>query len=141
MLSIILLFVVILGYIQPIFITNRLNYSSDPSTKQPSQSNQHEPTHMKNPFTREKKECILCRLKITANYKNPRLLSQFQSKYTGRIYGRNITGLCRRKHREVEKAMSKSQACGFMPVYHKAPEFLEDHDLYNPDKPKRPHPY
>lgn len=134
-------FVIILGYLQPLFITSRVNYSSDPSIKKPPQPSEHDPIDLENPYTQEKKQCILCRLKITASYKNPRLLSQFQSSYTGKIYGRNITGLCRPKHTEVEKAIYKSQACGFMPVYHKAAEFLDDHRLYNPEKPTRHHPF
>lgn len=96
---------------------------------------------MKNPYKREDRVCLLCKLNITPDYKNARLLSQFQSSYTGRIYGRHITGLCEKKQKDVEKAIKRSQACGFMPTYHKALEFIADPKLYDPEKPIRPHPY
>lgn len=99
------------------------------------------PVKLKNPFTRENRQCILCKLNITPDYKNARLLSQFQSSYTGRIYGRHITGLCENKQIEVEKAIIRAQGCGFMPTYHKSPEFLADPKLYDPEKPVRPHPH
>lgn len=51
-----------------------------------------EPVDMTNPFKKEKIECLLCKHKIEPDYKNTRLLAQFQSPYTGRIYGRHITG-------------------------------------------------
>lgn len=100
-----------------------------------------EPDTIENPFKREVSKCILCRLNIKADYKNPRMLSQFQSRYTGRIYSRNITGLCKLKQKEVEKAIKISQKCGFMPIYFKAPEFFDDPKLYDPENPLRLHPY
>jgi hypothetical protein len=41
-----------------------------------------------------------------------RLLSQFVSPYTGRIYGRHITGLCKQKQKLVEEEIEKAQVCG-----------------------------
>lgn len=117
--------------------TNRASFASDA----PSTSASSAPIEMDNPYKREDRKCILCRMDITPNFKNPRLLSQFQSPFTGRIYGNHITGLCKQKQKEVEKAIVRSQACGLMPVYHKAPEFLADPKLYDPDKPLRPHKY
>ena len=42
--------------------------------------------------------CILCprryEEKLVPNYKNPKLLSQFISPHTGRVYQSHITGLC-----------------------------------------------
>lgn len=38
-----------------------------------------EPIDIKNPYKRENRQCILCKLNITPDYKNVRLLSQFQS--------------------------------------------------------------
>lgn len=61
--------------------------------------------------------------------------------YTGRIYGRHITGLCKTKQQEVNNAISRSISSGLMPGYHKAPEFFDDPKLYDPEKPIRPHPY
>lgn len=129
-----------LGYIQRVAITNHTaRYSSNASTKDVSDEN--EPADMKNPYKREDRVCLLCKLNITPDYKNARLLSQFQSSYTGRIYGRHITGLCKQKQTEVERAIKKSQACGFMPIYHKALEFVADPKLYDAEKPIRSHPY
>lgn len=135
-----------LGYLQPIFVVNRGNFcSSAPSSASSSsaapESDSNDPIQIDNPFKREDRQCVLCRMNITPDFKNARLLSQFQSAFTGRIYGRHITGLCKQKQKEVEKAIVKSQACGFMPVYHKSPEFNDDPKLYDPDRPLRPHPY
>lgn len=120
---------------------NRPAYYSSGTQVESSTQDEDDPVDMKSPFKREDRQCILCKLNITPDYKNARLLSQFQSSYTGRIYGRHITGLCMKKQKEVEKAIQRSQSCGFMPVYHKAIEFFEDPKLYDPDKPIRPHPY
>lgn len=116
------------------------NYSSAVQTES-TVVDEDDPVAIKNPYKREDRQCILCKLNITPDYKNARLLSQFQSPYTGRIYGRHITGLCQRKQKLLEKAIILSQGCGFMPVYHKAPEFLDDPKLYDAEKPIRPHPY
>lgn len=67
---------------------------------------------MENPFTKERKLCILCKYNIQPDYKNVRLLSQFQSRFTGRIYGRHITGLCKAKQEKVETEISKAQSAG-----------------------------
>ncbi|KAG4080115.1 hypothetical protein HA402_008186 [Bradysia odoriphaga] len=100
-----------------------------------------EPIHIENPFQKEKRQCILCRLNIHPDYKNVRLLSQFQSPYTGRIYGRHITGLCKAKQEEVELQIIKSQSSGHMPSYHKVMDFVNDPKLFDPNRPIRPHKY
>jgi len=51
-------------------------------------------------------------LDIEPDYKNVRLLSQFQSRYTGRIYGRHITGLCKHKQMKLEQEIAKAQSAG-----------------------------
>lgn len=56
--------------------------------------------------------CILCKMNIIPDYKNTRMLSQFISRFTGRIYGRHITGLCRHKQEHVEKEIKKSREAG-----------------------------
>lgn len=94
---------------------------------------------MPNPFHKEHEKCILCKLNITPNYKNVKLLSQFQSPYTGRIYGRHITGLCKHKQEQVEEEIRKAQSGGLMAVYLKEACFLKDPKLFDPDKPVRPH--
>lgn len=134
--------VAFLGYLQPIFAVNRGHFSSTaPSSPSTSASDPNDTAEIENPFKRDDRQCILCRLNITPDHKNARLLSQFQSRFTGRIYGRHITGLCQQKQKDVERAIVRSQACGFMPVYNKAPEFNDDPKLYDPEKPLRPHPY
>ncbi|XP_069557075.1 small ribosomal subunit protein bS18m isoform X1 [Brachyistius frenatus] len=82
---------------------------------------------MENPYKQEQKGCMLCN--VTVNYKNIQLLSQFVSPYTGRIYGRHITGLCGRKQKEVSKAIKKAHSMGFMSVTHKHPNFMKDPNI------------
>ncbi|XP_052900215.1 28S ribosomal protein S18c, mitochondrial [Anopheles moucheti] len=94
-----------------------------------------------NPFAKEKVQCILCKHGVNPDYKNVQLLSQFQSPYTGRVYGRHITGLCKNRHEQVEREIIKAQNAGFMPTYHKAVEFLNDPKLFDPEKAIRPHKY
>ncbi|XP_074546807.1 small ribosomal subunit protein bS18m [Halichoeres trimaculatus] len=84
---------------------------------------------MENPYKEPQKGCILC--SVTVDYRNVQLLSQFVSPYTGRIYGRHITGLCGRKQKEISKAIKKSQAMGFMSVTHKHPQFVKDPNICN----------
>ncbi|KAF4531358.1 hypothetical protein B566_EDAN018101 [Ephemera danica] len=110
---------------------------------------------LSNPYEKEKPKCILCQLNINPDYKNVRLLSQFVSPYTGRIYGRHITGLCNAKQKVVEEEIKKAQSCGIvefnagvaqllgggglMATMLKDVAFLKDPKLYNPEKPIRPH--
>ncbi|XP_067633030.1 small ribosomal subunit protein bS18m [Eurosta solidaginis] len=103
--------------------------------------NKDEPIDIPNPFEKERQVCILCKHNIVPGYKNVKLLSQFQSPYTGRIYGRHITGLCKQKQEQVEKAIIRAQNCALMPTYHKDIDFLRDPRLFNPEKPIRPHKY
>ncbi|XP_054736575.1 28S ribosomal protein S18c, mitochondrial [Anastrepha obliqua] len=100
-----------------------------------------EPIDIPNPFEKDRRLCILCKHDIVPNYKNVKLLSQFQSPYTGRIYGRHITGLCKQKQEQVEKAIIRAQNCALMPTYHKEMDFLKDPRLFDPEKPIRPHKY
>lgn len=94
-----------------------------------------------NPYKKERQICILCKLNIDPDYKNVRLLSQFQSRYTGRIYGKHITGLCDRKQKRVEEEIMKAQTSGLMGYMTKDPKFVNDPMLFNPDTPLRPHKY
>lgn len=96
---------------------------------------------MPNPFQKEKIQCILCKHSIEPDYKNVKLLSQFQSPYTGRIYGRHITGLCKAKQEKVESEITKAQGCGLMGYYHKNVQFLKDPKLFDPERPLRPHKF
>lgn len=96
---------------------------------------------MPNPFQKEKIQCVLCKHDIQPDYKNVRLLSQFQSPYTGRIYGRHITGLCKTMQEKVETEINKAQSCALMGYYHKDVEYLKDPKLFDPERPLRPHKY
>ncbi|NP_001093290.1 mitochondrial 28S ribosomal protein S18c [Bombyx mori] len=97
------------------------------------------PVEMENPFKKELKQCILCKLNIDPDYKNYRLLSQFQSPYTGRIYPRHITGLCKRKQMQVEQEITKAQDFAYMPYTYKHKIFLKDPKLFDPENPVRSH--
>ncbi|KAL2716126.1 hypothetical protein V1478_013802 [Vespula squamosa] len=94
-----------------------------------------------NPYKKEKQQCLLCRLNIQPDFKNVRLLSQFQSRYTGRIYGRHITGLCKNKQEQVEKEILKAQNAGLMGYFTKDPKYVNDPPLFDPNNPLRPHKY
>ncbi|XP_030370684.1 28S ribosomal protein S18c, mitochondrial [Scaptodrosophila lebanonensis] len=111
------------------------------NVKEGAQLNPDEPIDMPNPFEKDPEQCILCKHDITPYYKNVKLLSQFQSPYTGRIYGRHITGLCKQKQEDVEQAIKRAQRCLLMPGYHKDLEFLHDPKLFDPERPSRPHKY
>ncbi|KAL5282542.1 MRPS18C.2 family protein [Megaselia abdita] len=95
----------------------------------------------KNPFEKERQKCILCEMDITPDFKNVKLLSQFQSQYTGRIYGRHITGLCKTKQNQVENAIIRAQNAAVMPGYHKDLDFIDDPKLFDPERKVRPHKY
>ncbi|XP_071524112.1 uncharacterized protein mRpS18C isoform X2 [Panulirus ornatus] len=97
------------------------------------------PVKMANPYKQEKVQCILCKYKIHLDYKNPRLLSQFVSPYTGRVYGRNITRLCKRQQAELEREIAKSIDTGYMAFMLKSVEFLKDPKILDPNNPVRPH--
>ncbi|KAL1490230.1 hypothetical protein ABEB36_012959 [Hypothenemus hampei] len=94
---------------------------------------------MENPFEKEEEKCILCKHEIQVDYKNVKLLSQFQSPYTGRIYGRHITRLCKQQQELVEKEIVKAQNAGLMATYLKEAVYLEDPKLFDPENPIRPH--
>lgn len=96
---------------------------------------------LKNPYEKEKKVCIACKYKIPFDYKNPRLLSQFISSYTGLMYDKHITGLCDAQQRRLKTAIKKSRNFGYMPFHIKAPQYLKDPKLFDPFKPSRPNPY
>lgn len=98
-------------------------------------------TDLQNPFEKEKVKCILCKHNIKPNYKNVQLLTQFQSPYTGRIYGKHITGLCTKQQELVEKEIVRAQSCGLMPYYTKLEQYLDDPKLFDPEKPIRQHKY
>ncbi|KAL9983924.1 hypothetical protein ACROYT_G006170 [Oculina patagonica] len=76
--------------------------------------------------------CLLCPMRgdVEIDYKNVRLLSQFVSPHTGRMYGRTLTGLCDKKQKEITRAIRRARAMGFMPVTMKYLEYHEDPKLF-----------
>lgn len=127
--------------IRPLSVSAAKFSNTTAPTTHANARNPDEPIDIPNPFEKERKVCILCKHSITADYKNVKLLSQFQSPYTGRIYGRHITGLCKQKQEEVEKAIKRAQECALMPAYHKDLDFMKDPKLFDPERPIRPHKY
>ncbi|XP_050304947.1 28S ribosomal protein S18c, mitochondrial isoform X2 [Anthonomus grandis grandis] len=109
------------------------------STKPVTETEDLPDFNMENPFEKEHVKCILCKYNVKVDYKNVRLLSQFQSPYTGRIYGRHITRLCKQQQKLVETEIVKAQSAGLMATYLKEPIFLEDPKLFDPENPVRPH--
>ncbi|XP_063849400.1 small ribosomal subunit protein bS18m-like [Scylla paramamosain] len=97
------------------------------------------PVDMSNPYQKEKVQCLLCKYDVKLDYKNVRLLSQFVSPYTGKMYGRNITRLCRKRQEELKSTIAKSKKAGYMAVMLKSVEFLKDPKLFDPNNPIRPH--
>ncbi len=97
---------------------------------------------------------------MKVDYKNARLLSQFLSPFTGKVYERNITGtifkakckisyliyfsfvgLCKAQQKTVENEIIKSQVAGYLAVMLKKVEYLKDPKLCDPNRPVRPHRY
>ncbi|XP_054016714.1 28S ribosomal protein S18c, mitochondrial [Hylaeus anthracinus] len=111
--------------------TETINVTPDPDL----------PTISENPFKKERKVCILCKHKIEPNFKNVRLLSQFQSRYTGRIYGKHITGLCEYKQKRMEEEILKAQTAGLMGIMTRDPKYANDPKLFDPNFPFKPHPF
>ncbi|XP_052771426.1 28S ribosomal protein S18c, mitochondrial-like [Mya arenaria] len=90
------------------------------------------PVDMPDPFQPPRKKCILCEYDVKLDYKNPQLLSQFISPYTGRIYGRHVTGLCLFMQRQLAREIRISRFMGFLPSMNKPAKYLEDPMLFNP---------
>lgn len=89
-----------------------------------------------NPYEKPPKKCLLCEHDVPLDYKNTRLLSQFVSPHTGRIYGRQITGLCLFMQRRVARLVKRSRYFGLMPYELKDPRYLRDPKLFDPFRRK-----
>ncbi|CAB3990320.1 28S ribosomal S18c, mitochondrial [Paramuricea clavata] len=76
--------------------------------------------------------CLLCPKHgdISINYKNVRLLSQFVSPHTGRIYSKVATGLCQLKQNEIKRAIRRARSLGYMPYTMKYLAFHQDPRLF-----------
>lgn len=92
-----------------------------------------------NPYKKPPRKCFLCANKIELDYKNARLLQQFVSSFSGRVYDRHITGLCDGQQRLLLETIALSRRVGYMPVFVKEPKYLRDPKLFDPLKPIRPH--
>ncbi|CEF64184.1 28S ribosomal protein S18c, mitochondrial [Strongyloides ratti] len=95
----------------------------------------------KNPYAKEKKKCILCEHNIELDYKNARLLQQFVSSFSGRVYDKHVTGLCDHQHKRLIEMITISRRAGYMPIFVKDPRYLKDPKLFNAFKPIRSHSY
>ncbi|EFO21858.1 hypothetical protein LOAG_06626 [Loa loa] len=93
------------------------------------------------PYCKPARQCFLCAKKIELDYKNARLLQQFVSTFSGRVYDQHITGLCDGQQRRLLETIALSRRAGYMPVFVKDPKYLRDPKLFDPLKPIRPHSY
>ncbi|KAI6218350.1 2-methoxy-6-polyprenyl-1,4-benzoquinol methylase, mitochondrial [Aphelenchoides fujianensis] len=85
--------------------------------------------------------CVLCNTNTRLDYKNARLLQQFVSSFSGRVYEQHITGLCNKQYKLLLQTVELSRKAGFMPVLAKDPKYLRDPKLFDPLRPIRPHSY
>uniref|UniRef100_A0A1I8ANQ3 28S ribosomal protein S18c, mitochondrial n=1 Tax=Steinernema glaseri TaxID=37863 RepID=A0A1I8ANQ3_9BILA len=99
------------------------------------------PSGSPNPYQKEKVKCILCSHNVELDYKNSRLLQQFVSSFSGRVYDRHITGLCSHQHEKLVKTIALSRRAGYMPIFVKDPKYLRDAKLFDPMKPIRSHSF
>jgi small subunit ribosomal protein S18 len=103
------------------------------------------PVDIEDPYKKEPKMCILCPRRYSENlvpsYKNPKLLSQFISPHTGRVYQSHITGLCTYMQELVEREVTRSHDAGLLSTKVRDPFYLQDPSLFNPTRPIKPNPY
>nr|CAG4635238.1 EOG090X0N7H [Alona affinis] len=111
----------------------------DNSTSSPNVDPDMPVDGLTNPYQQDRRCCVLCKYKVKVDYKNTRLLSQFMSPFTGKVYERNITGLCKTQQEIVEAEIKRSQSSGYLAIMLKKVEYLRDPKLYDPNRPIRPH--
>ncbi|XP_046341020.2 28S ribosomal protein S18c, mitochondrial-like [Haliotis rufescens] len=87
---------------------------------------------MPDPFEKKYRKCLLCEKDVDLDWKNVRLLSQFVSPFTGRIYGRHITQLCIPMQKRVARLIKRARVLGYMAYMNKDPQYLNDPRLFNP---------
>jgi len=71
--------------------------------------------------------CVLCGIPIS--WKNPQLLSQFISPWSGRLYERGVTNLCDKAYWKVKLEWKKSIDNGLMGRNYKNTQFMLDPNL------------
>lgn len=74
-------------------------------------------------------------------FQNVRLLSQFVSPFTGRLYDKHITGLCETQHRAVRTEIIRAIKYGLMSPYYRDPKYADDPRLFDPTRSQRANPY
>ncbi|CAJ0580061.1 unnamed protein product, partial [Mesorhabditis spiculigera] len=94
-----------------------------------------------NPYAKPPRKCLLCRTEVELDYKNARLLQQFVSNFSGRVYDQHVTGLCDQQQERLLKTIALSRKAGYMPVLVKDPKYLKDPKLFDPLRPLRPHSF
>ena len=67
-------------------------------------------------------------------------MSQFISPFTGLVYDKHITGLCNEQQEILKMEIRKSRANGYMPKYHRKPQYKNDPKLFDALRPKRANP-
>jgi ribosomal protein S18 len=114
-----------------------------PTTKQKQQVDDEDaPIELNfDPYEKPCHICFLCRHNIQLDYKNPRLLQQYVSTFSGRVYDRHVTALCSAQHSALLQTVALSRRAGYMPIMTKDPKYLRDPKLFNPLRPIRPHSY
>lgn len=94
---------------------------------------------MENPYQEKQRLCLACRHNVQFDYKNVRLLSQFVSSFTGRLYERHITGLCEQQYQKLEYAVNHAIYLAILPSKHKLIEFHKDPKLCDISRPLLSH--
>lgn len=87
----------------------------------------------------ERRLCMACKHGIQFDYKNFRLISQFTSTFTGKLFGRHVTGLCKKQQRRLEVEYERAVICGYLSLLNKDIEFVKDPKLCDVAHPVRPH--
>eukprot|EP00095_Tigriopus_kingsejongensis_P000190 maker-scaffold41_size498431-snap-gene-1.15 protein:Tk00190 transcript:maker-scaffold41_size498431-snap-gene-1.15-mRNA-1 annotation:"28s ribosomal protein mitochondrial precursor" len=102
-------------------------------------------TLAQDPYAVEPRRCILCPRRyaeaIQPSYKNPKLLAQFVSPHTGRVYESHITGLCAFMQQSVEREAKIAQKFGLLGTKMKEVHYLKDPALFNPVRSVKPNPF
>ncbi|KAF7237568.1 hypothetical protein EG68_11385 [Paragonimus skrjabini miyazakii] len=120
----------------PLVVLSR-GFASHQRTSRIESEVEDEPISIPDPYKKVNKKCILCEHNVPLDYKvnlcvvidlfkNVRLLSQFVSPFTGRIYGRHITGLCIPMQKRISQLIARSRQFGFMPFESKESVFIKD---------------